>query len=183
MTRSHYVKRAQKDYPNAGIKKGEPYYWWSFRFGGKHRSKTAPKPSQLTQSSFWSGVYSAQERAEKVPDFDCLSSDRDEIVSDLESLRDETQEKFDNMPEGLQQGETGQTLEERVSALEDVISELEGVDCDVDLGDDIEDGAPVEGEEEETEEKKNERIAELQREKAEEIWAEVTSALEGVSCS
>ncbi len=52
MARAHFVKKARKDNPAAGIKAGDSYYWWKFRRGGKHYSKTAPRPSQLTQSEY-----------------------------------------------------------------------------------------------------------------------------------
>jgi hypothetical protein len=131
MTRSHFVKKARKAYKEFGIKKGESYYWWKFRRGGMHKSKIAPKPSQLTQSEFWSTVYSIQENYDKTPDSkEDIESQVDEIKSELEQCKDETQEKLDNMPEGLQQGDTGQLLEERVSSLDECISELEGIDLE-----------------------------------------------------
>lgn len=43
----------------------------------------------------------------------------------LESIRDDEQEKFDNMPEGLQVSERGQTLENNVSELDSVITDIE----------------------------------------------------------
>lgn len=46
----------------------------------------------------------------------------------LEAVRDEEQEAFDNMPEGLQQGERGQAMEEAVSTLEDAASALEDIE-------------------------------------------------------
>lgn len=54
----------------------------------------------------------------------------DSIVSDLESLRDELQDRLDNMPEGLQDGDVGQLLQERIDTLEDAISEMESIDVD-----------------------------------------------------
>lgn len=178
MARTHFVKKARKAIRYAGIKKGDSYYWWKFRFGGKRVSKTPPKQSQLTQSDFWSAVFSAQETAaESVPEFDSLASVRDDLVYDLQNIEDETQGKFDNMPEGLQQGDTGQMLEERVSAIQDVISEIEGIDCEPEI--DETEGA----EEKESDEEKQERIDKLREEKAQEVWDEVTSALENISCS
>ena len=48
-------------------------------------------------------------------------------VTDLEALRDKTQEKHDNMPDSLQQGSTGEQLEGRVDACDQAISELEDI--------------------------------------------------------
>ena len=63
---------------------------------------------------------------------------RDSIVDELGNIRDELQDHFDNMPEGLQYGDTGQLLEERISYLDDAISELENIDFeDFDDNEDI----------------------------------------------
>ncbi len=42
----------------------------------------------------------------------------EDASSAIEELKDEEQEKFDNLSEGLQQSEKGQTIEATVSALE-----------------------------------------------------------------
>ena len=65
MPRVYFVKKARKDYP-VGIKKGDSYYWWKFRYGGIHRSKTRPRPSQLTQSEFLSTIYAIIEEIQDV---------------------------------------------------------------------------------------------------------------------
>jgi hypothetical protein len=134
MTRANFVKAARKDYPNAGIKKGESYYWWSFRFGGKHMSKVPPKPSQLTQSDFLSHLYDIQERIEALDadDISALQSTVGEIADELRALGDECNDKRDNMPEGLQDGDVGQLLEARAEMCEQAASDLEDVDFEVD---------------------------------------------------
>lgn len=45
----------------------------------------------------------------------------------LEDIRDEEQEAFDNLPEGLQCSERGEAMEEAISELDDVITTLEGL--------------------------------------------------------
>ena len=131
MARANFVKKARKAQPEAGIEVGDSYWWWEFRFGGKHVSKTKPRASQLTGSAFLSQVYAAHETLE-----DC-AADREElrcciegVCNDLESLKDETQGSLDNMPESLQQGPTGELLQDRVDELDNYISELQSVDCD-----------------------------------------------------
>ena len=42
MPRVNYVKKARKAIPGADIKVGDAYYWWKFRYGGKHVSKIRP---------------------------------------------------------------------------------------------------------------------------------------------
>lgn len=128
MPRVNKVNKAAKDYPEYGILKGEPYFWWKFRYGGKRVSKTYPKASQLTQSEYLGRIYDLQERDIEGETLEDLENLRDEIVQELEEIRDEQQEKLDNMPEGLQQGSTGELLQERYDTVDGVISELESID-------------------------------------------------------
>lgn len=134
MARATFVKSARKDYPDYGIKKGESYYWWKFRYGGKHVSKTAPRPSQLTNSSFLSAVYGALEIIEDLDAKDGAEAVADAIRDAAQQIRDaadETQSNLDNMPEGLQQGDTGQMMEQRISDAEQLADDLEGIVDDV----------------------------------------------------
>lgn len=139
MTRVHFVKKSRKAYPDDGIKKGEPYFWWKFRHGCKHRSKKQPKPSQLTQSEFWSEVYTIQEEMDGgAPSATDLSDMVEDIKSRLEQLLDDTRDKFDNVPEQLQ---SGHALEERIEALEEALGDIDNVDLEKpdDASDDDED--------------------------------------------
>lgn len=128
MTRVHFVKKALKDNPVA--KKGESYYWWSFRFGGKRYSKTPPRPSMLTQSEFLSAVYCLQEQIQDASP--ATMEELEDLVEDwkgqINEIRDGCQERFDNMPEGLQQSDTGSLLEERISEMESWEADLESLD-------------------------------------------------------
>jgi len=164
MTRAHHVQKAAKDYPEHGIKKGEPYYWWKFRHGGKHFSKSCPRQSQLTQSEFRSSVYSLQER-EQPGDQTGLESEVQDIISELEQLRDDAQDKLDNMPESLQQGPTGELLQNRIDSVDGAISELESIDTCFEHDESDEDNT------------EDEQLTNWLDEK----WEEVTSALDGIS--
>lgn len=127
MSRVHFVKAAAKDYPQAEVKKGEPYYWWKpFRMA-KRISKERPRPSQVASSDYAIGVLMAVEALEAWEGA-WEESDRDDLVGVLEELRDTEQEKFDNMPEGFQQGDTGMMIEEKISSLDEWISELQGLE-------------------------------------------------------
>lgn len=135
MPRVHTVKKAQKDYKEHGIKKGETYYWWKFRYGGKRVSKTYPRRSQLTQSGFLSQLYDLQDRiasaSTECVDADSLQSFVDDIKNEIENLRDECQNNLDNMPEHLQETSTsGELLTQRIEGLEEAESELDSIDCD-----------------------------------------------------
>jgi len=51
----------------------------------------------------------------------------EELISELETIRDEEQEKYDNMPEGLQSGEKGEAMQSAIDALESAISSADEV--------------------------------------------------------
>lgn len=128
MARYTFVKAARNDIPSIGVKRGESYYWWEFRFGGRHYSKTQPKRSQLTQSAFYSTLYDIQDQMSDAPCDEGLESFVEDIISELESLRDDCQSNFDNIPKSLQSGSSGELLEERVRELEDRIDQLQSLD-------------------------------------------------------
>lgn len=130
MARVHFVKCARKAVPENGIAKGDSYYWWKFRFGGKHVSKTQPKPSQLTQSEFTSTVLSIGENIDNLSceTLEDLQSERDSLVNEIQELGEAQQEKHDNMPDSLQDGEVGELLNSRAEACEEWATELENVD-------------------------------------------------------
>lgn len=134
MPKVHHVK-ARKDYPEEGIEKGDDYYWWSFRFGPKVRSKTAPKRSQLTGSSFLSQLYDLEDGIEtrmRGVDASDLEMEIGSLVDDLQTLADECQDSLDNMPEQFQEAESGLLLQERIEGVEGWVSDLESIDTDYD---------------------------------------------------
>lgn len=126
MARAHFVKKARKN--NSAVKKGESYWWWSFRFGPKHYSKTPPKPSQLTQSDYLSQFYACQEQFEELGSGNApegLADALRELGSGIEELGAEQEGKVDNMPDGLQEGDTGELLRQRAETCETLADELE----------------------------------------------------------
>ncbi len=69
-----------------------------------------------------------------IKDAEALKEKLSEIVSEAERLkeaaegvRDEEQDYFDNMPPSFQDGEKGQAAEEKVSALDDAINEIDSL--------------------------------------------------------
>lgn len=69
---------------------------------------------------------------------DVILSTIEDYKSQLETIQEEEQEKYDNMPEQLQETENGcrmyeciENLEEIVSRLDDIMTEIEGLSCDV----------------------------------------------------
>jgi hypothetical protein len=71
------------------------------------------------------------------------------IVGQLEELRDETEERRENMPESLYDSPVGEMLQGRVDSVDEMISEREDIDLE------IEEGL--------TEEEKQERYEEIQQ--------------------
>ncbi|AXH69003.1 hypothetical protein SCHNAPSIDEE_53 [Microbacterium phage Schnapsidee] len=59
-----------------------------------------------------------------------LKTLKDEIESGLETVRDEEQEYYDNMPEGLQQSDRGYKAEEAASNLTEALGQLQDIDLD-----------------------------------------------------
>lgn len=54
----------------------------------------------------------------------------EDILTELSELKDELQERLDNMPESLQYSDTGQTLQERIDGLEEACGRLEEISRD-----------------------------------------------------
>lgn len=52
------------------------------------------------------------------------------LADELRTIQDDLQERLDNMPEQLQDSETGETLQSRIDSLESAISDLEDIDTD-----------------------------------------------------
>jgi len=124
-------RTARKEYPHYGIKKGDRYWFAEVKTGPRSsRTIRSLKPiprSQLTASEFLSTAYDLSDQLETCDSLEQLI----EIKEGFESLQDETQEKLDNMPEGLQQGDTGQLLQERIDQCESIISEIEDAANDI----------------------------------------------------
>jgi len=128
MARLHFVKKAQKDYPESNIKKGDSYWWWKHNFGQKQKSRTKPSRSRLTQSNFYSQLWDIQDAVETFT-VEGIEGDLETMKSDLQNLLDECQGSLDNMPEQLKEtSDSGVTLGERVENLEEYINELEAID-------------------------------------------------------
>ena len=118
-------RKAAKDYPDAGISKGDMYYYVKIKTGPRSsrtiRSVARPKPSQLTSSPFKSGWYGMEESLPVTLDAENIKAAAD-IIRELGQA---AAESFENMPEGLQQGDTGQLLEARRDECEQVADQLD----------------------------------------------------------
>ena len=63
-------------------------------------------------------------------DYNLEDGTNEDLASALEEIKDDLQDRLDNMPEGLQEGDVGQLLQERIDSLESAISDLESIDVD-----------------------------------------------------
>lgn len=132
-------RTARKDYPQNNILKGEKYYFCQIKTGARSsrilRQKTPFRRSQLTSSEYLSTLYDWEDSLSALSSMD----DAQSMADDIRQLGEEQREKFDNMPEGLQQGDTGQMIEERADAcdaaadeIEEIIGEWESSKADTD---------------------------------------------------
>lgn len=111
-------RKARKDYPENGIAKGDEYWYVQIKTGPRSsrilRQKTPFKRSQLTSSDYLSQLYDWEDTKSEISSMDEAA----DLAETIRSLGSEQQDKFDNMPEGLQQGDTGQMIEARAQACE-----------------------------------------------------------------
>ena len=131
MPRVHFVKKARKDHPN-GIKRGDSYYWWEFRYGGARYSKTGPKPSQLTQSSFLQQYHTILENFEEAMSkfsLEDLEPTIENMISEIDDMYSQCEDSLSNMPVHLQDtSNSGILLTFRMDMLEEWRDNLENVD-------------------------------------------------------
>lgn len=137
MPRVIFVKKARKD--NPVCKKGESYYWASFKTGPRSSTKRywlkPPKQSQLTLSKM-SGAYAADEAIDNITS-DMSSEDisaaiRD-VIDQVESVRDEYQDSCDNMEQAFPDGcPTMEEMQEKIDGLESWICDLETAEGEAD---------------------------------------------------
>lgn len=118
-------------------KKGDTYYHFTKRYGGRVEMLTRPKPSQLTSSQFNACLWSIGEELQEFSavSFDEIEDKKQEVIERLEELRGETEEKLENIPENLKYAPVGEVLQERIDGLEGIIDEVECVETDLDYKD------------------------------------------------
>jgi hypothetical protein len=193
MARATHVKAARRRYSedetgiDGGIKKGQSYYWWKFKRGGKRFSLTAPRASQLTQSAFYGTLADLQDRINDLEPNESLVDEVPSLSEALQELGEECQSSLDNMPEGLQQGPTGELLQERIDACQGAADELDGIDLEVPEPEEFE---TPEREDGESDEEFDLRVADERKDHEEdqarvieEHWESVLDEVSGVDLS
>lgn len=106
---------------------GSDYYKGEINFGPTiiRCNKCGLKRWEVTTSDYLLAVGPIVEEWEEHYSLD--DSGVEDMISELESIRDDVQERLDNMPESLQSGDVGSQLQDRIDGLESAISELEDV--------------------------------------------------------
>lgn len=124
------------------IKKGDPYRWWKFRYGGRRvvcmKSECSPSASDLTQSPFLSLAYEAEgliaEALSQLPeDAASLLRDASEMLREAGEIRREAAENiesgFGHMTEqAYELQEQGDSAECWAEELESLADELDSYD-------------------------------------------------------
>lgn len=121
---------AAKDYPADGILKGESYYSWQLHGQRVQRSKTPPRPSQLTGSDKLSRAYAAQEALQ---DAIQAATSPDELAEALQTaaeatreVADEYNESADNMEQAFPNGSPNiESCREKAEALNSFADECD----------------------------------------------------------
>lgn len=126
------------------IAKGSPYFWWATRSPGARLGRRfdrcqscKPRPSELIGSPFLRAMAGEAERIddeietfEEGHDVAALQAAIEEVAQAIREAGEEAQGSFDNMPEGLQEGETGQLLQQRAERCEEIADELEELELE-----------------------------------------------------
>ena len=139
MARLNFVGKSRKAYPDEGIPKGSPYYWWKHNYAAKQRSFTKPPRSRLTQSAFKGTLWDLEDEIALAVVTPNMEARWEDWKSRIEELRQDCEDSLERMPEHLQQtSPTGELLQERIDALEEWHSELDAIAvadiCDTDYG-------------------------------------------------
>lgn len=133
MARIHLIK-ARKEYVcskcGSAIKVGDMYY----KGTPYHRSPVL----RCTKCGLQSYELSSSEYVQQLGDLQCnwqktyglYDGVWNDVQSELENIKDGCEERFDNIPEQLQDAEAGSILQERIEQLEDAINELDTIDFD-----------------------------------------------------
>ena len=132
MATAHYQKHARKDYPEFGIKKGQPYWWWRFYMGPRIMSAVKPKRSQLTRSWYLQRIYDCDDQ---ILELDADQLDMADLIDDIEEIHDRLEAAYDlcegkleACPKEFRDTQTGaQILKNRMTLLKPILHRLKAL--------------------------------------------------------
>lgn len=126
MARPKY-RKANKDYPSNDIKKGDQYWYVKIKTGPYSsrvmRQKQPFRRSQLTTSEYLGQLYDWEDAKGRLSNMD----DAQDLADTIRALGEEQAEKKSNMPDALQDADSGQLLEARASGCEAAADEIEEI--------------------------------------------------------
>ena len=105
---------------------------WSINVSGKGLRKASIEKlvkkleSELKEATVT--ITDASPPSSRADRYSHAQSQLGDAKSEFESLRDELQDWYDNLPEQFQEGDKGQQLQDAVDTLEEVISECENAE-------------------------------------------------------
>ena len=126
------IKSARKEWKcskcHSIIKVGDGYFKGEINFGPTIVAclKCGLKPYEVTTSGWTRRVGRIVE--DFTEDYGYGEDSLDQVLQEVYDIQSEVQDRLDNMPEGLQEGDVGQLLQSRVEMCDDAISELENID-------------------------------------------------------
>ena len=133
MARIHYIK-ARKEYIcskcRSAIKAGDMYYKGTpFHQSPVLRCTSCGLQSwELSSSEYVQQLGALQSNWQKT--YGLYEDVWNDIRDELENIKDGCEERFDNIPEQLQDGDAGTLLQERMDVLDDAMNELDCIDFD-----------------------------------------------------
>lgn len=142
------VQKSRKEYTCGRCRKkievGQPYLRGDLNFSRPviRCCKCGLQPWEVTTSDYQLSVGEIVYRWQD--NYDVSEEGRDSLIADLEEIRDDLQGRLDNMPEGLQEGDAGQLLQERIDCLESAISDLESIDFEIDEDEEMDEDKEIE---------------------------------------
>lgn len=150
MAKLHHVKKARKTKRKHGIVRGQPYWWLKRRAPGQRAGykvyfSKRPRPSQVEGNPFRKAVLALEESVQDA-DVGSLAEALHSVAEELRALAQEQEDKLGNMPEALQDSDTGEMLRNRAEQCEAVADELESAADEIEgLTDDDNDGEEAGG--------------------------------------
>lgn len=132
MIELHHVKRARKDYPQIGVKKGESYWWWEPPLRGQ-RLISKEKPARCeyaTTSPTLSKIFALEDFEYSIDnleaDVDFILEEINLLISELKALGNDAFRKIRPNAKLAYNRAT----QERIHLLSKWVYELENIDLD-----------------------------------------------------
>lgn len=126
------VKKARKDYPDFGIKKGDPYFFCYPKKAGVKRMMNASREGL----SAWISDYARVFRGEMATNMESwyerkdgitTQEEKDELLEEVNEFLEQKQDSLSNIPDQLQDSHV---INDQIQELEELIQEIEDIEVD-----------------------------------------------------